>query len=411
MTVWLPNLWALQAHGGYAAVAANHRTYLVGWSGWPAAVAQQFWNLRYLDGWASHLAPSCALLAVWIAFGFRAAGFTWNGPSGAGGTAPAETPATRASELWAARARTAGRIRLASLLFVGSVLWTPTPTLLLVLLLAVGVGIARRGWEIPIPKSVSGADGQRLAVWMLAAWWLGLLLTTPLYRPYARLVLPWLAASWIGGGAVLAWLAQGTGARKARANPPRAVSVYQRYVLGCLAFTVAILAAAAFLGGERLVARGVVGWQPRDGLERIAAAIAQETSELASAEPGGERDRKVVYVYAEPSVLFQMRLLGVDPVRPVSDLRFARPTAEPLPVPVFLVTGPHAERDPRFAAQLEDVRGRLILVRSYEYTPSDLVLLDSRDPRDLLPAGRPFFSPPRKAPATEQVRLYRVAPR
>ncbi len=35
-------------------------------------------------------------------------------------------------------------------------------------------------------------------VWaMLIVWWLGLSLTTPLYRPYARLSLPWLVASWL----------------------------------------------------------------------------------------------------------------------------------------------------------------------------------------------------------------------
>ncbi|MFN0050802.1 MAG: ArnT family glycosyltransferase, partial [Planctomycetales bacterium] len=43
--IWLPWLWSLQSHGGYAAVASNHRGYVVGISGWWGSLETQFDNL------------------------------------------------------------------------------------------------------------------------------------------------------------------------------------------------------------------------------------------------------------------------------------------------------------------------------------------------------------------------------
>jgi hypothetical protein len=244
----------------------------------------------------------------------------------------------------------------------------------------------------------SGSDsdpgGRRLAGWMLAAWWIGLLVSTPLYRPYVRLMLPWLAACWIAGGALLAHLARGKSpgmiAAEGRARLWSAVKVL---------FAIAIIAVAWQVGAGRLNARGMVAWQPRTGLVQVAAEIAREAAEIAARQQPGQPDQKVVYVYAEPAMLFQLRLLGLDPVRPVGGLAFARPDAPPSPVPVFLVAGPHADRDPHFAAELARAGSQLILVKSFDYHPSDLVLLDSRHPRDLL--RRPDRP-------TEAVRLYRM---
>ena len=65
--IWLPWLLSLQEKGGYEAVAANHRGYIVGLSEWTHSFAAQARKLSLLDG----IPTGCSLLivlAVSIAF-------------------------------------------------------------------------------------------------------------------------------------------------------------------------------------------------------------------------------------------------------------------------------------------------------------------------------------------------------
>ncbi|MEQ9067564.1 MAG: hypothetical protein RLO18_12610, partial [Gimesia chilikensis] len=66
----------------------------------------------------------------------------------------------------------------------------------------------------------------------------------------------------------------------------------------------------------------------------------------------------------------------------------------PPQMPVYLIAGSHAERDPEFVKQFDQAQDRLDLVQSYEYDPSLLVRLNQ--------AQLPDES------VNESVRLYRV---
>lgn len=61
---WSPVLIGLQKHGGYAAVAANHRQYVQGFSAWIGNAESQIVNITVYE---DHLAG----IADWLPFGFR----------------------------------------------------------------------------------------------------------------------------------------------------------------------------------------------------------------------------------------------------------------------------------------------------------------------------------------------------
>ncbi|HND55634.1 MAG TPA: glycosyltransferase family 39 protein, partial [Pirellulaceae bacterium] len=51
IAVWSPVWWQLRPQGGYSKVAANHRKYVVGLTGWPESAATQFRSNRAIEGW------------------------------------------------------------------------------------------------------------------------------------------------------------------------------------------------------------------------------------------------------------------------------------------------------------------------------------------------------------------------
>ena len=124
-------------------------------------------------------------------------------------------------------------------------------------------------------------------------------------------------------------------------------------------------------------------------------AVADRCVELASDNCRGEPSSAdgidfIVYVYGEPALFHHLsreRVLA----RPVAKLNVAHEG-----IPTFVVTGPHAQRSPQFAEQLEQVGDSLTLVDWIEYRLSDFVLLDEYAPRDL------------EDRRTEEIRLYRV---
>jgi hypothetical protein len=242
-----------------------------------------------------------------------------------------------------------------------------------------------------VVQSSERCDPQRLALWMALAWFLAMLVLTPLYRPYARLTLPWLAAAWIGAGAGLAHTL------RAIAVAPSAAFRAKRFrvVLG-----LGIVAAAVglALGAGRFLERGVPPWQDRTEVALVSRKMATDMRDLATTLTGGRPDDVICYTYGEPAVLFQLRLAGLPLVAPVADLGFAHPTGHATDHPTFLVAGPHAERDPEFQRQFAEVRDRLLPAGEYEFLPSELVQLDQWSPSEI--AGRQGTK--------ERMRLYRL---
>jgi hypothetical protein len=196
---------------------------------------------------------------------------------------------------------------------------------------------------------------------LLAVWFGGLLVVTPLYSPYVRLTLPWLIAAAIGAALNLA-------APLADWEVPEMVRWSEKW---------RFVAIASVLGGVCLVPWLFFrrdfdfGW-PLEGREvqRIARLIHEERAEAV----------RVVYVFGEPAMYFQLRAAAEELVAPVENVPERAREIEGRAVPTFLVAGPHAMRDPSFVEQLGRA-AKWKLIKEWRYRPSVLVWLDLSDPR------------------------------
>ncbi|MBM4074284.1 MAG: glycosyltransferase family 39 protein, partial [Planctomycetes bacterium] len=190
--VWSPVLWSLQSKGGYAAVAANHRQYVVGLSGWKNSALRQ---LRIVGLYENLLEPiRTPIDEGMILYGEPQK--SWFGNSLMGFSATQT---------------------LLRLMFLGqSILSQSTLPLLAIvsvttclvrLRLAISQVLLRTFSRVstsPVEKRADSED--RLIEWMILAWFTGMTLVTPMYYPYPRLMFPWLFSIWIGSGlAVQMW--------------------------------------------------------------------------------------------------------------------------------------------------------------------------------------------------------------
>lgn len=349
--VWSPYLRELQSYGGYGEVAANHRKYLVGFEGWVSSISQQYANLSHFDGWATRVSVGVATLLA-----------------GAMGRPPRLC-------LWL--------LALAMGLWAAST-WLGTAPVLFVLTVWCGGSELQRRWSAP------GTDDppDYLAWYFLAAWVAGLFITTPLYHPYSRLTLPWLCAVWIGAGVAISRLAE------------RAVQHFRDHVLRdrwVMVFAVSTL--AWLTASPRFAEHGVPAWQSRTGWLPVSRQIIAEVGSRTEAARG-DRDEAIVYVYGEPALFFQLNVDGTHVFGPAADLGFVARPPQDASVPVFLVTGPHAERTAGFQEELARNAAHLQRIAEYPYLPSDLVLLDQYDARVLKSAG--------EALPKQHVTLYQV---
>jgi dolichyl-phosphate-mannose-protein mannosyltransferase len=362
--IWLPWLMTLQEKGGYAAVAANHRRYVVGLSEWTTTLATQARKLTRLDG----LPTGCSLLVVLavsiVYLRLENPRFTWN------------------MLVW-------NDVMFFALPVAGFVCVTDGANVIVATLGAVGVflRVGRR-----LSARAAGRAGEieahsnSLAAWMLAAWFVGLLFTTPLYMPYPRLMLPLLMASWLGVGMLadalvgmirsraqgLLEIEQGTKPLLALKSPQAAVLARLRPVF-VLAIGCAIFLAAAQRSPFQ---RGVAGWESRTGLADLAPTILDDACRHAGLDRQTQLKKLVIYTYGEPALVFNLRLAGAEFVNPVKDVAFAAPKAPMPQLPSFVVIGPQAWRTPGFGEQLVKALPRLERAGKYRYVPSDLVVLD-----------------------------------
>jgi len=416
--VWSPVWIGLQSRGGYSAVAANQRDYLVGLTGWIDSFLQQVGNHRHFDGWLSCASLGLAIVLPGLAIVVTHDRFTWNG------TPTEQSPSSKqhskekslTQKLQDSHKRQEGiggsewlGIANAAVLLPACALFLGSSVTLAVLAVA---GIALHLWpmlpisaRLQLKHPAKDADfGNALACWLLAAWFCGLLVATPFYRPFPRLTLPWLMSAWLGAAAAIGWW------MRPLRQPPRAQSsttiTTSRPRLRSLVATAVclVVSASAFVwSADRISSKGVPGWQDRTGLETIAGRVVQDASRAAAKER--RRDLLpidfVIYVYGEPGLFFhlseKMTSASNAVARPVSNLDFVHPNAPQLPVPTFLVTGPHAHRSEEFKKQWAQYKNKLRQIGTYRYHPSDLVLLNLYHSERL--AGP-------KGPPVEEIHLY-----
>lgn len=359
--LWLPYLNSLQPHGGYAAVSANHAGYLVGWSGWGNS-AQKHLAVDRFDS------QSVTMLGLLLAVQFSGTIFTWNS---------SRWHRDHLSRVAEYVAYLVAIFAMPLAYFVGFI-----PTLAGGLISWLVFGILR--W----PQR--RATGENLNFLLLLAWFTGLLLTTPLYTPYPRLILPWLvsacmAAAW-GWSDFFVWLTEfwrslpygsapdalGTAATpESPFEESRRIAGYRPWLL----FGLLLIA----------LPRASV-WPERRNLQRAADGILTliETDLKTSDNRGWVPGDAVIYVLAEPGLYYHLASRSQTAVSyqaaPAASVKVIGRRANEPRTPVYVVTGMHSRLA---AAELEALREQVSKVADVPCEASDLVLLDEYWPADL----------------------------
>lgn len=362
--VWSPVLIGLQQWGGYSVVASNHSRYVVGFSGWLDSFWRQVRNHQLLEGSLSIL----GLGLVCLVFCFLL--IRWNGSR-------AGRPVAEKSESQAERSTwnliLSGVLAALPLLGVWFLGVSPvlgvlgsTGILLQLFCITADSGSEQGRGDTSRDEPYSKTQGRSLAAWLLAAWFCGLLLATPLYYPYPRLTIPWTISAWLGTAALAGWLEQRwagslfcLASQKDKVEPPRL-----RLLPGLSVVVLALILLVCFKPWR------VAAWEPRNGLALVSRQVLADLQ----AEPVPNAADSILYLYAEPGLFFNLKAQGHTLTGPVADFQFL--DTLPPGVPVYLIAGPHAATDADFQKQFQQVRDRFELVKSYDYEPSLLVRLN-----------------------------------
>ena len=350
LAAWSPWIWSLQSRGGYSAVAANHRKYVVGIAGWWNSAVEQAAKLRELSGSPAAHAVLVALLIAALAIRWTDSRFTWN------------DLARRLS------ARAMAALILFMLLaggptFFGPALFSLGASVLGLVLMHLNLWRSREAG----PRSYS--------VWLLTAWFVGMTVSTPAYTPYPRLLLPWQVSTWLAVGLLLQHIllqlapdpvSSGIETESARLSPWRLTALLTAF-------------AALLVSAESLAfPREIPGWRDRSWVRRAATWVSRKAEDRSASDsrPG---EPFVIYTISEPALLFQLRLIGIEHVRPLSSLRLAREDAPRPVIPTFVLVGKQAMSMPGFPGELNSAWRRL---REIWYAPtysSPIVRLDDAD--------------------------------
>jgi 4-amino-4-deoxy-L-arabinose transferase-like glycosyltransferase len=341
--VWMPYYISLQSVGGYGPIAANHAKYVVGFSGW-------------LDSAQRQMTSQFALLGGWFFLGW--------------------VLAILLPRLLQPRSVADGFVQFGRSLVeaVGMLLLTA----MFVLSLGAVIGMGRQALAIHRePRLDAPVRRRAIGLVLLAVWFVAMVVATPLYTPYPRLALPLVLAACLA--TALNWsIVMEEGCESKQLHPAWGCVVLP----GWLALGLLMNAAMPHddLHDHPLDRRGLV---------TIAEQI--RTTDI-------RREPRVVYVFGEPAIFFQLKAAGEPIVAPVPFIPAEPATKDGRPIPTLLVAGPHANRDPRFAKEWAAAKDRWHLVEEFDYEPSLVVWLDLADPR----------TSPQDTRDLDRVRLYRL---
>jgi 4-amino-4-deoxy-L-arabinose transferase-like glycosyltransferase len=404
---WSPVWLSLWDDGGYSRVSANHAQYFFGLRAWWDDFKRQLLNQRYYEGWLT----AAGLLLAWL---LPAIALRPSAPLASGRREPAgSTEATSSPPAGAEPADQAARMQAASQVLLRQV--GAQLHLLTVAGLFAGISLLLGGAGLTLvfaiffvafvvfatvlrPRrteaSPDAARARNLAGWLLASWFLGLLVAIPLYKPYPRLVMPWLVCAWLAGGACIGRvLGDASGrwiARQEAALTPPAGPGWRTWAK--LVGALAVLAVGVFVRMKVASTREIPGWQDRTIRAKVIKNAVQFGLKTAPGKP-------VFLTFGEPTLFFNLAIEGHEPQPPLGpDFSFLAPGQKRLPQPAFLL----AYHTPEFDSLVAPYEKALELLAVFHDPPSDVVLLDTYSPADLTPGHRP---PP------EELRLYRVRPR
>jgi dolichyl-phosphate-mannose-protein mannosyltransferase len=388
---WYP-VWS-DLPNGYSEVSANHSRYVGGLANWLPSLTQHEATQRHYAGIATWL--SGLLAAVSATLVLRATPNSSPPPSGE--RVPEVRERGRSNSASVADSSTWNGEVPAITMFVAATLAGAIVLSPLVVLLAWSlvsfvtlIGRAFRAARTATPSDQARARAHWLALWFGLAWLCGLLLATPVYRPYPRLILPLQCVAMIGTAAAVVMLLTGQVLNAASDGEEGAASK------GNARF--AWLVAVMLLCAWRAFSIGTPGWQTRTELAEISADATKAATADCQGEPSEvEGYDFVVYVYGEPGLLHHVPASNERAfVKAVMDLSFTKPGYDHARIPAFVLAGPHALASLEFQKQVAEAGDALEEIGVYGYRPSDLVLLDDVPPAKL------------EEKRAQLVRLYRV---
>jgi 4-amino-4-deoxy-L-arabinose transferase-like glycosyltransferase len=324
--------WALYVQsqpGGYAALAKHQRTWLR--LHWFSNLARQVRMQYYLEGTLSRLSVLAGFLCALVVSGGRLRRATLFLPI-------------------------LGLLLISALLFGGS----GTAVLLVILAMPALLGrpVALQRWLILI----------WLAVWFLS---------TPLYNPFARLLLPFTAATYLVSGF---WMSKFLDESQAEVR-----TIGRRCALIAAAMVI-VLVVSAFLPDPSNP------WRQ----SKSVAEAAQAMEELI---PAGSR----VVVVGEPTLAYYLHLADRPAFETSHDTTDRFKEVEQLQSPVYVVTGVYTDCSPDLQACMKKLGKRLTLLGTFSMHPKDLRVLDDFLPGD----ARRYVEDPDN---TYDLRLYLCSP-
>jgi len=330
--MWTPVLSSLQPTGGYRAVAENHAGYVTGVSGWVPSMIRHVQVAHHDMGLLTVLGIIAG--SVSLGFGVGRTGWWW--------------------------------VPL-SIVVCGGVLYIAGPIPVLFVGAVIGFVIQFR---------VTGENEfVRWGFWFLLAWFVSMSLMTPMYRPYPRLMMPWVLSAVIG----MSLLASNLKSKNS-----------QR--LFCLTWRIGsslpwIMVIICLYVGDGVPSQFQLPSQRTDRTAFRTLAVeyvdefAQHTDESLTRNMPVDA---VVYVLAEPGLYYHLASLDDGPLpfiaQPASNLGMLAPGQTDPRVPTFLITGPHSKTE---AKELLTMQNRVEMLRVDEVPMSDLVLLDDMAPSEL----------------------------
>ncbi|MCA9082897.1 MAG: glycosyltransferase family 39 protein [Planctomycetaceae bacterium] len=439
--VWLPWFLMLKSAGGYSAVAANHSGYFFGTSGWQSRLASQIYFHLNMDSWLGAWGVGLGILSAgsrrWIELRLSDTRRTLANPlPGHPGSVsePFPSPAVlrrfcAAAIVLAVVACGIGAIGVLSCLAIGGLAGMflyPTLT-----------ELYRRKVDgdeaAPVPdgfqynvvdfRAAPEVD-PLLGFSIVLAWFVGLLLMTPMYYPYPRLSLPLLAAVWLGAVGGLAWWIEATlnvDRRQQQDVSPGHLLFMKRIVTAMVLLALAITASGAGSLKPPTI------WQSRTSLRdaswQLASAVIQDArgnyapqttepfvdqfgiyhpdpvegdkaesdAELGSYErlearvappvddstPLADLSQPdaVIYCYGEPAVLYHLNRAGLN-CSPVQDLTFPAATIRRKALPTYLVIGPNTIRTDGMLYDWMDTQDRFERIDEFWFRVGDVVLFN-----------------------------------
>jgi len=314
-----PWWWHLQAQGGYAAVSANHASYIGNTSMWLQNLTAQLTFQFWLDGMFGAVSLGLGMAAAGIYRWLAAECSTWNtlaakadrpdsvGPAAYAVNVSSGLPYSHATDhSWIPLSLLLRFLMAAAALTVIALrIWTP---LMLICISLGGFGgmflwpVLNRLWQRSVAGDTSPtSDGSlplceadlqsaasidpTLGLCTTLTWFVGLLLVTPLYHPYSRLFFPLLAAVWLAAaGGVGWWLESNVSvARRMVATGSRPPSQTWGQRLVSIMLTAAVL--SSFVGFDEAQNFGILDpsqvfrsslWQNRSSITFAAAELVDD---------------------------------------------------------------------------------------------------------------------------------------